>query len=214
LGILSIGGAIHWLAWLALIPTVIAAIVVKRIGSKIAILSSGLAGEEETAQLLRRLPSNYTVISDLSITVNNHSSQIDHVCVGPTGVFVIESKHVRGIIHGDPQDQSWSQDKVRNGQVIEQKTLYNPLKQVATHVHRVTQMLQRDRLRHPVQGIVYFSNPGAKVQITHHDIPIFSVAKDGEHRLLEYIRQHGTNRLTGEDQKKIVNRLKRHIMLG
>jgi hypothetical protein len=52
-------------------------------------LQRGIEGEERVASLLDALqPEGFTVINDLEIGRGN----ADHVLVGPTGVFVIETK--------------------------------------------------------------------------------------------------------------------------
>jgi hypothetical protein len=48
----------------------------------------GAKGEEKVARILEALPDDYTVIHDLPCPLGN----IDHVVVGPGGVFVVETK--------------------------------------------------------------------------------------------------------------------------
>ncbi|HEX6262725.1 MAG TPA: nuclease-related domain-containing protein [Actinomycetota bacterium] len=48
----------------------------------------GLHGERAVAKALERLPAGYRVIHDLDIGRGN----VDHVVIGPTGVFAIETK--------------------------------------------------------------------------------------------------------------------------
>lgn len=54
----------------------------------------GAEGEERTARLLERLPKSFSVRHDLSMPGSR--ANIDHVVVGPTGVFTIETKNYRG----------------------------------------------------------------------------------------------------------------------
>lgn len=50
----------------------------------------GAEGEERTARLLDRLPPVFTVLHDLPMPRSR--ANIDHVVVGPTGAFTVESK--------------------------------------------------------------------------------------------------------------------------
>jgi hypothetical protein len=54
----------------------------------------GPGGEERTEKALARLGSDYTVFHDRRIPGSR--ANIDHIVVGPTGVFVIETKNVKG----------------------------------------------------------------------------------------------------------------------
>lgn len=54
----------------------------------------GAAGERKTAKRLSRLDSRYKVLHDRK--VSGRKWNIDHIVVGPTGVFAIETKNVKG----------------------------------------------------------------------------------------------------------------------
>jgi hypothetical protein len=59
----------------------------------------GAAGERHTARLLRRLHRDgYVVFHDLAVP-GNTSANVDHLVIGPTGVFVIDSKQWTGSVH-------------------------------------------------------------------------------------------------------------------
>ena len=59
----------------------------------------GPVGEMVVAHYLARLPEDYMVISNLSTL---HGA-LDHVVVGPTGVYIIETRDGRGLITSDGQ---------------------------------------------------------------------------------------------------------------
>ena len=82
----------------------------------------GAEGEEKVSRELSRLPDTYTVINDCRLEFspplydrnNNdriYSIQIDHVVVGPTGLYLVETKN-------------WSRDSVENTE------LFSPIKQL------------------------------------------------------------------------------------
>ena len=57
----------------------------------------GARGEKSVGFLLSKLPDAFSVINDIS----TGSGNLDHVVVGPTGVFVIETKNCRGVVDAD-----------------------------------------------------------------------------------------------------------------
>jgi len=57
----------------------------------------GAAGEEATARALALLPSEWTVLHDVRWP-GRPKANIDHVVIGPGGVFVIDSKHWSGTV--------------------------------------------------------------------------------------------------------------------
>lgn len=57
----------------------------------------GATGEARIAWILEALPDEYQVIHDIPTPFGN----IDHVVVGPAGVFVIDAKNWKGIVTSD-----------------------------------------------------------------------------------------------------------------
>jgi hypothetical protein len=57
----------------------------------------GAAGEKQVGNLLAKLPDGFCIINDLTTPHGN----IDHVVVGPTGVFLLDAKAWRGVVAAD-----------------------------------------------------------------------------------------------------------------
>jgi len=67
----------------------------------------GVRGERHTARLLDRLTGDgYVVFHDLAVPWNT-SANVDHLVIGPTGVFVIDSKHWTGSVHQSADGLAW-----------------------------------------------------------------------------------------------------------
>jgi hypothetical protein len=67
----------------------------------------GAHGERHTARLLDRLTGDgYVVFHDLAVP-GNASANVDHLVIGPTGVFVIDSKQWTGSIHQSGDGLAW-----------------------------------------------------------------------------------------------------------
>jgi hypothetical protein len=67
----------------------------------------GSFGERRVASILKRLPDNYFVINGLKTSTGD----IDHVVVGPTGIFAIDTKHWRGVVKSDGKGELLLNDK-------------------------------------------------------------------------------------------------------
>jgi hypothetical protein len=90
----------------------------------------GAKGEAQGASgMFFKLPSRYKVINDLLLPTATGTTQIDHVVLSNFGIFVIESKHVAGVIYGAPNAQQWT---VCRGPA--KFPLFNPLLQNAGHI--------------------------------------------------------------------------------
>jgi hypothetical protein len=66
----------------------------------------GAAGERRTARLLDPLERDgWAVLHDLALPGSR--ANLDHLAIGPGGVFVIDSKHYRGRLQLDPSGRLW-----------------------------------------------------------------------------------------------------------
>jgi Nuclease-related domain len=66
----------------------------------------GAAGERHTARLLRRLTHDgYVIFHDLRVPGSD--ANVDHLVIGPTGVFVIDSKQWTGSVHQSADGLAW-----------------------------------------------------------------------------------------------------------
>jgi hypothetical protein len=67
----------------------------------------GAHGERRTARLLERLTRDgYVVFHDLAVP-GNTSANIDHLVIGPSGVFVTDSKQWTGSVHQGADGLVW-----------------------------------------------------------------------------------------------------------
>lgn len=67
----------------------------------------GALGEWLTEETLKSLPDAYAVINDVTKRLGN----IDHVVVGPTGVYVIDVKNWKGTVKADGKGELLLNDK-------------------------------------------------------------------------------------------------------
>jgi hypothetical protein len=66
----------------------------------------GATGEQQTARLLDRLRRDgYVVLHDLAMP--DSAANLDHLVIGPSGLFVIDSKQWSGQVHQSPDGLVW-----------------------------------------------------------------------------------------------------------
>lgn len=71
----------------------------------------------------------YITLNNVTVPTNKGTTQIDHVIVSPFGIFVIESKNVKGVIYGSEEQPKWT---VFLGNKKYQ--IQNPLRQNYAHI--------------------------------------------------------------------------------
>jgi hypothetical protein len=87
-------------AALALLMWLVASVALRRIDElekERESMRKGAAGEKSVAHTLSKFPDEFRVVND----VPTPSGNLDHVVIGPTGVFLIETKDWRGIVGSD-----------------------------------------------------------------------------------------------------------------
>ena len=136
----------------------------------------GSQGEKRVTRVLREsLSDDYFLINDLQL-FDVRKGNIDHVVVGPNGVFAIETKNLRGKIFAS--EDYW---QGTNGK--------SPSKQARDNTNRVYQAIKASesfRTGKPwVYGIVVFTNKAAQLNIQK---PPFNVAVLRLNALANYIK--------------------------
>jgi hypothetical protein len=173
---------------------------------KTQILKAGVTGEKAATRVFKNLSNEYTVFHDLTVTYDGRQSQIDHVIIGPTGIYIVETKNIKGKITRSSEENKWNITKTGRKGGVYSKSMYNPVKQVGTHVYRLSNMLRDNKVHAWVQGIVYFSNEESIVSIDGceiGDIPVFSARNKGTNKLLKYINKNSTEISKAKQEKAI-----------
>jgi len=156
---------------------------------KAEIYRSGAEGENATAEIIASLPDTYCGFQNVKITFDGKMSELDMVVVGPTGVFIIETKNLNGTIVGNYDNPQWVQKKIGQQGTPYSKSFYNPTKQVGTHVYRLANYLRSNGCSVHVNDMVYFSNPDTVVQLlgTPTKTPVFSALGNSGRDICNYI---------------------------
>lgn len=91
----------------------------------------------------------YHLLKDVTLPIPQGSTQIDHVIVSRFGIFVIETKNMKGWIFGNPAHKSWTQQIYRR-----KHSFQNPLHQ--NHLHMMTLKSLLGVADHQLHSVIYF----------------------------------------------------------
>ncbi|ENY3838983.1 nuclease-related domain-containing protein, partial [Vibrio vulnificus] len=90
----------------------------------------GVFGEFLVNKLLSQLPdSDYTLVRNVTLPTDDGTTQIDHIVVSRFGIFVVETKNMKGWIFGSKSQKQWTQKVYRHSSKFQ-----NPLHQNYKHV--------------------------------------------------------------------------------
>ncbi|HIF9512634.1 TPA: NERD domain-containing protein [Photobacterium damselae] len=90
----------------------------------------GIFGEYLVNRLLSKLPeSDYTLIKDVTLPTSDGTTQVDHIVVSKYGIFVVETKNMKGWIFGSARQKLWTQKIYRHSSKFQ-----NPLHQNYKHI--------------------------------------------------------------------------------
>lgn len=108
----------------------------------------GWLGETATAVGMRLglNAKTYRPIDNVILPSRNDTTQIDHIVVSVSGIFVIETKNIKGWIFGSAENDTWTQVLVGKKYQFQ-----NPLKQNYRHTRCLAEYLRLDhRVFHSV----------------------------------------------------------------
>lgn len=95
--------------------------------------------------------AGYHLMNSVTVQVEDGTTQIDHILIGPTGVFVIEAKHYSGKIYASADAAKWTQFLPGKKSVFQ-----NPLRQNYKHL-RAVQAIAGQQAVAAVRGAVVFT---------------------------------------------------------
>ncbi|MCT4634042.1 MAG: NERD domain-containing protein [Firmicutes bacterium] len=208
LGFFSLLGVPFYISRLGILPTffvvLILMIIVSVSSRESKKLKSGLDGEMKSTKILEKLPDKYYILPNLQIMVDGSVCEMDHVIVGSNGIFIVESKNHKGIIVGNENDREFVQHKTgRNGGEYS-KTFYSPIKQVNTHVYKLSQLLKKNGYRQWIVGAVLFTNEQANIRVRYKSTPVFSVNENSSKSIVDYIENYESKQRINKDERKLI----------
>ncbi len=80
--------------------------------------------------------NEYHLIKNVTLRIEDETTQIDHIIVSKYGVFVVETKNMKGWIFGSPKQKTWTQKIYKHSRKFQ-----NPLLQNYKHVKTIESLL-------------------------------------------------------------------------
>jgi hypothetical protein len=142
----------------------------------------GYEGENKVSKTLSStLSGEYYLIND--VTVSDGYGNIDHVVLGPNGVFVIETKNYSDkiICYGDEWSRQYTNKKLGSFNRFIHFELGSPSKQAKRNSMRIKRVIESSKTfksrRIWVEGIVVFANQNADLNINNPTLPILKIGE-------------------------------------
>ncbi|PED29428.1 nuclease-related domain-containing protein [Bacillus cereus] len=100
----------------------------------------GKAGEKLVKRILSKLdPKSYFVLHNVTVyTEYGDTTQIDHIVIAETGVFVVETKNYEGWIYGSEKAARWTQGIFRK-----KHSFQNPFRQNYKHIKAIEWVMEQ-----------------------------------------------------------------------
>ena len=148
----------------------------------------GALGEWLTAEILKALPDAFAVINDVTKKLGN----IDHVVVGPTGVYVIDVKNWKGTVKANAKGELLVNEKPPDKPAIK-----NMLGAVMDFQSKIKALTEKDYF---VRGLLVF--PSAYLEADFGSTRHIHCLRDD--RLVDYIQNKTfAQSLSSDDMKRI-----------
>ncbi|WP_244865273.1 nuclease-related domain-containing protein [Xylanibacillus composti] len=160
----------------------------------------GAEGERLAAHQLKYIGAEYTVLHNRVVQGGGGRQQMDHIVVGPNGVFHIETKHWSG-------DIRFTAHGVERSRHAYEK---DPTAQLYRHEYVLKELLRAGGMPSKVTGVLCFTHPQCQLE---GKSPAFLTVKLD--RLVHEIRsRHARERLNREQIAAIVRLIRQHSEPG
>jgi len=161
---------------------------------KYRIYSGGLRGERQVTKLLSsKLSDDYYLLNDLYL--RNSGGDIDHVILGPNGVFVLETKNWKGTINSNGDE--WQRVGKRGFSA-------SPSRQVKRNTAKIKHIIENSGVIQSgvwVEGIVVLTNNHATLHLSNPTVQILKLPQ-----LPNYIVSHRNSSSYTRQQLEAIGR--------
>ncbi len=140
-------------------------------------LRAGLRGQQAMTEMLAPLDDSYYLLNNLKLP--GRADDIDHLVLGPNGLFALETKNHRGRIFY--RDGQWYQAKIsRGGRPQPEEPIRDPAQQLKRNIDYLRSCVNQTnpdlsrRTRLWLEGVVVFTHPAVSLdlpQATRESLP-------------------------------------------
>ena len=134
-------------------------------------IEGGRRGEQKMADLLaEQLADDHVILNDLELRIAHERAQIDHLVIGPPGIFVIESKYWAGKLTGDAGDAQWNQQRSYGGVRHVKSPVHQCERQRRMFITLLSARIPEDR----IHALAVFTHPGVELRIANAKNRVFT----------------------------------------
>jgi len=168
-------------------------------------LKAGIDGEEKTLRILDDLPDVYTIFLNFQFVIDGRRWELDHLIVGPNGIFIVETKNYKGVLRGNIADQQLEKEKSGHTSLMK-----NPVLQVEREVYLLRKALTAYHCEHFLQGILYFADPDFSWEVVGENrwISIIRADRGGEREIRDLILDDISHPLSPDEYANVIRSLK------
>jgi len=144
---------------------------------KMRITRAGAAGEQVVPRVLQALPDSWTMVN--GVPLPGARADVDHVLVGPGGVFAIEAKHHSGWVEciGSSRGDAWGYSRRGPNGTMVQAQIGNPTGQARWHARELAKVLRASGVAVDVEPVVVFTHPRVELNVQRPSVPVLPVAE-------------------------------------
>lgn len=126
---------------------------------------AGRHGEQVASDVIRKvLREGDLLFTNVIISWEGKSAELDNVIVNSYGVFIIEVKNYIGYIVGNEDDYEWRKYKTTDAGNTYEKAVKNPIKQVKRQIHILAKYLEYYGPRVWVNGYVILLHGNSPIE--------------------------------------------------
>ncbi len=144
---------------------------------EVRIKRAGAAGEQVIPRMLQALPDSWTLVN--GVPLPGARADVDHLLIGPGGVFAIEAKNHSGWVEcaGSSSGDAWGYSRRGpNGTMVEGQ-IGNPSGQARWHASALARALRARGVDVSIEPVVVFTHPRVELHIEQPSVPVLPVAE-------------------------------------
>jgi hypothetical protein len=135
----------------------------------------------------------YHLFKNVTIPTDNGTTQIDHILVSKYGIFVLETKNMKGWIFGNPNQKTWTQVIYKH-----KNKFQNPLHQNYKHVKELESCMGVEG--HKIFSVIVFIGDSTFKTEMPENVTYGM-------RCISYIKEKKEVLLTDEEVKRIIGKI-------
>ncbi len=129
---------------------------------------AGRLGERYARNIIQEIFKDDDVLmSNVKITADDKSTELDNVIINSNGVFIIEVKNYSGELFGTEEDPEWIKNTISGSGNIYQKVVKNPIKQVKRQIYILSRLLKENDIDIWIEGYVFLVEMNSPVESSY-----------------------------------------------